>query len=110
MFLRPHACKPTVTLFYLTIPLMVVAVAIAVVPVLVWSFRHKRSLDNGHYETTESVAQESEFWHRMLRHRHAEDYAPTPDLVDDSEVLRVVPVDRMVSTGPTVWAESEQKG
>jgi hypothetical protein len=30
--------------------------------------------------------------------------------VDDSEVLRVVPVDRMVSTGPTVWAESEQKG
>ena len=60
MFLRPHACKPTMTLFYLTIPLMVVAVAIAVVPVLVWSFRHKKSLDNGHYRRPSR-------WHRNRR-------------------------------------------
>jgi uncharacterized membrane protein len=96
------------TLFYITIPLMIAAVAIAVVPVLVGSFRHDRALERGHFETAESVAQESDFWHHMLGHRKVEGYAPTPNLVEDAEVLRVVPADRMVSNEPTVWAVSQR--
>jgi hypothetical protein len=102
--LRAH-----MTLFYLTIPLMIVAVAIAVVPVLVGSFRHDKALENGHFETAESVGQESHFWHHMLGHGKAEDYAPTSDLVEDTEVLRVVPADRMVGDEPTGWALSSRK-
>jgi hypothetical protein len=45
----------------------------------------------------------------MPRCREVEDYAPTPDLVEDAEVLRVVPADRMAGTEPTVWAVSGRK-
>ncbi len=98
----------TMTLFYLTIPFMVLGVAVAVLPVLIGSFRHHKSLSEGRFETQESMAQEADFWHHMLGHRTVEDYAPTPDLVEDKEVLRVVPAERMVNSDPTVWAVQQK--
>jgi hypothetical protein len=92
------------TIFYITIPLMVLAVAVAVLPVLLGSVRHHRAMIQRQLETPESADQEADFWHHMLGHRTVEDYAPTPDLVNDQEVLRVgVPEERRIRTDPSVW-------
>ncbi len=104
-----NARSTTMTMFYLTIPLTAVAVATAVAPVLVGSYRHHRTLREGQTECLESAAQESDFWHHILGHRQVEGYAPTPDLVSDAEVARVVSGDRVVATQPTVWALQPQE-
>ena len=98
------ACRRTMTIFYVTIPLMVLAVAVAVLPVLLGSVRHHRAMIQGKIETPESAAQEADFWHHMLGDRTVADFAPTPDLVDDKEVLRVgVPEEQRISTYPSLW-------
>jgi hypothetical protein len=74
------------TWLYLTAPLMVAAIAIAVVPVLVGSLRHNRTPER----PFGSVEQESDFWHHMLGHRAVEDHAPTPELIETGELLRVM--------------------
>lgn len=65
------------TPFYVTIPLMVMAVTVAVLPVLAGSFRHHRSMAEGQLETGTWAVQEADFWHHMLGHRRVEDFAPT---------------------------------
>ncbi len=94
-------------LFYLTIPFMLLGLAIAVLPVLVGSFRNQRSIREGQIDTPETRAHEANFWHHVLGHRSVQDFGPTPDTVDDEEVLRVAPADRLVSKEPTVWAFKE---
>jgi hypothetical protein len=99
------------TVFLLSVPLMIVGVAIAVLPVLVGSARHHRSIVAGELETPESRAVEADFWHHMLGHRKVEDFAPTPDLVPDAEVIRVgVPVESLISTEPSVWRTPAHSG
>jgi len=88
---------PHMTWLYFAVPLMIVAVAIAVVPVLVGSFRHSNEPEI-HFR---SVAQEADFWHHMLGHRTVEELAPTPDLVRNRDILRVVPDDRILTTEST---------
>ncbi len=105
-----RTCYPAVILLYLSIPLMVIAAAIAVLPVLIGSFRHKRSLEHGGLETADSVSRESDFWHHMLGHHRVDYHGATPDLVEDGEVLRVVRADRLVGTNPTVWGVSQPVG
>jgi hypothetical protein len=99
------------TVLLLSVPLMIVGVAIAVLPVLVGSARHHRSIMAGELETPESRAVEADFWHHMLGHRKVEDFAPTPDLVPDAEVIRVgVPAESLVSTDPSVWRTPSYPG
>jgi len=90
--------------FYLTIPLMLLAVAVAVLPVLVGSFRNHRPTTEGNVDTPKTRAQEANFWHQMLGHCKAEEFGPISDMVDDNEVLRVVPAGRPIDTEPTAWA------
>jgi hypothetical protein len=90
-------------IFYLSIALMVLAVAVAVLPVLLGSIRHHRSLQNRQLETAESSAREVDFWHHMLGRRKVEEFAPTPAMVEDAEVVRVLSVEPRVSIEPTLW-------
>ena len=76
----------TMTWIYITAPLMVAAIAIAVVPVLVGSLRLNRTLER----PFGSVEQESDFWHHMLGHRAVEDFAPSRELIETGELLRVM--------------------
>ena len=93
--------------FIITIPLMALGVAVAVLPVLVGSVRHDRAMRSGALPTSGTASQEADFWHHMLGHRRVEDFAPTPDLIEDEEVIRVgVPTERRVSVEPSVWRTS----
>ncbi len=95
---------------YIVIPLMVLAVIIAVVPVLRGSIRHDRAMGAGALETGATAEREADFWHRMLGHRRNRQVGrvvvPTPDMVDESEVIRVgVPADDRLERpdGQTAW-------
>jgi hypothetical protein len=90
---------------YITVPLMILAVVIAVIPVLRGSLRHHRAMEQGELETDRSASREADFWHRMLGHRAKPGIVPTPDLIDDSEVIRVG-----APAGDRVEFESGQSG
>lgn len=92
----------------IAIPLMVVGVIIATVPVLVGSIRHNRAMQAGQIETAESARQEADFWHRMLGHRHGRRVVATPELLSDDEVVRVgAPSEaRRSADGDTLWTTS----
>lgn len=87
------------------IPLMVLAVVIATLPVLVGSIRHHRAMQTGRIESSESAQQEADFWHRMLGHRRGRRTIATPELVPDGEVSRTGanPEDRSDVDGASVW-------
>jgi hypothetical protein len=57
------------TLFWIIIPLAVLAIGIAVLPVLVGSFRHDRSVREGAPATTEGAVREVNQWHSRLGRR-----------------------------------------
>ena len=59
----------TMTLFWIIIPLAVLAIGIAVLPVLVGSFRHDRSVKEGAPPTTQAAAREVNQWHSRLGRR-----------------------------------------
>ena len=76
--------------FYITVPLMVLAVLIAVIPVLRGSIRHDRAMRRGAIESAPTADHEVVFWHRILGHRKdAPTVLATPELVHDAEVVRV---------------------
>ncbi len=89
---------------YVIIPLMVVAVLVAVTPVLLGSIRHDNAMNTGEIETGASAAREADFWHRMLGHRRRRSVATTPKMVSDAEVLRVsgTPQDRIETGGDSL--------
>ncbi len=91
---------------YIIIPIMVLAVAVAVMPVLFGSVRHNRAMREGRIETTETANQEAAFWHRMLGHRKGRQPVKTPELLPDAEVTRVVAnsEDRTTIDGQSAWA------
>src|ERR1700674_207399 len=61
---RPRTARlHTMTLFWIIIPLAVLAVGIAVLPVLVGSFRHDRSVKEGAPATTQAAVREVNQWH-----------------------------------------------
>ncbi len=74
------------TWLYFTLPLMVAGIAAALLPVLVGSVRH------GKYQERpfRSVEHELDFWHDMLGHRSAGDFAPPSELIESGELLRVM--------------------
>ena len=74
MHFRPMPAPP-MTFLSIAIPIMIVTTAIAVVPVLIGSFRHDKAPE----ARFRSVAEESEFWHDLLGH-HTVEMAPLPDL------------------------------
>ena len=90
----------------IVIPLMVLGVIIATVPVLFASIRHNRAMRAGQIETTESARQEADFWHRMLGRRRDHRVVATPELVSDEEVARigVPPEARHTVNGESVWS------
>lgn len=90
---------------YIIIPIMVLAVVIAVVPVLVGSVRHNRAMREGRIETVGSADEEAAFWHRLLGHRSGRAPVKTPDLLGDDEVTRVIanPEDRVRVDGQSTW-------
>jgi len=57
------------TALWLMIPLALLALAIAVLPVLVGSARHERSVKEGDPATTHLAAREANRWHRRLDRR-----------------------------------------
>ena len=59
----------TMHILWILIPLAVVAVAIAVVPVMIGSIRHDRSVKEGEPATTELAAREANRWHGRLGRR-----------------------------------------
>jgi hypothetical protein len=89
----------------IVIPLMVLAVLVATVPVLWGSVRHHRAMRDGRIETTETARQEAEFWHRMLGRRRRRGVVATPELLDDGEVARsgARSEDRRTVNGNSVW-------
>ena len=94
-------CRAPMLVFYITVPLMVVAVVIAVIPVERGSFRHDRQMHAGSIESGSTADQEVEFWHRLLGRRGARPrIMATPGMVDDSEIRRVgVEPERIAETG-----------
>jgi hypothetical protein len=56
-------------ILWLLIPLAVVAIAIAVVPVMVGSVRHDRSVKEGEPASTALAAREANRWHVRLGRR-----------------------------------------
>jgi hypothetical protein len=93
---------------YIIIPIMALAVAVAVVPVLVGSVRHNRAMRQGRVETTASATEEALFWHRMLGHRRGTQIVETPDMIPDAEVTRVIanPSDRVTVDSRSAWTVS----
>ncbi len=89
----------------IVVPLMVLGVVIATVPVLVGSFRHNRAMRAGAIETPESARQEADFWHRMLGRRRDREVVATPGLLSDAEVARTGArtEDRREVDGESVW-------
>lgn len=63
------ARRHTMTLLWLIIPIGVLAIAIAVAPVLVGSVRHDRSVKEGEPATTRTAAREANRWHARLGRR-----------------------------------------
>ncbi|HUY66622.1 MAG TPA: hypothetical protein VMV06_07375 [Acidimicrobiales bacterium] len=57
------------TWFFITIPLMIVAVAIATIPVLYHSVREHRLLQEGTLPTCRAVPRSAEYWTRPARAR-----------------------------------------
>jgi hypothetical protein len=86
--------------FYITIPLTVLAVLVAVVPVLRGSIRHDRGTRAGDIESARTARHEVEFWNRVLgRRRGTPNVLATPEMVDDSEIIRIgVQPDQVVET------------
>lgn len=96
---------------YVIIPVTVLAVVIAVVPVLLGSIRHNRAMRAGDIETTDSAGEEAALWHRMLGHRSGPRLLRTPDLLNDDEVARVVgePEEKIeVVDGESAWKPRRQ--
>lgn len=93
------------TVLMIVIPLMVLAVLIAIIPVLRGSVRHNRDMRAGRIETAETARREADFWHRMLGHRRDRQALATPELLDDSEVERTGarPEGRRTVDGVSVW-------
>lgn len=89
----------------IAIPLMVLGVIIATVPVLLGSVRHHRAVQAGLIETAESARQEADFWHRMLGHRRGHRVMATPELLSDEEVVRIgAPAEaRHTVDGESLW-------
>ena len=92
---------------FIVIPLMLLGIIIATVPVL-WLHTsppgHARRADRIH----QSARYEADFWHRMLGHGDPRDrrVAATPELVSDEEVVRagVPPEARHTVDGKSVWS------
>ena len=63
------ARRRTMTLLWLIIPIGVLAIAVAVAPVLVGSVRHDRSVKEGEPATTRAAAHEANRWHARLGRR-----------------------------------------
>ena len=57
------------TLLWILIPLAILAIAIAVLPVLIGSVRHDRSIREGEPATTRLAAREANRWHARLGRR-----------------------------------------
>ena len=93
------------SLLPILIPLMVLAVLVATVPVLRGSVRHNRAMRAERIETPETARQEADFWHRMLGRRRGRRAVVTPELLSDAEVERTgVPAeDRRTVDGVSVW-------
>lgn len=93
---------------YIIVPIMVLAVAIAVLPVLLGSVRHNRAMRHGKVESVASANEEADFWHRMLGHRSGRRPVRTPELLADGEVTRVFakPEDRIEVDGDSTWTPS----
>jgi hypothetical protein len=93
------------SVFAIVIPLMVLGVVIATVPVLAGSIRHHRDMREGQIETQESAQAEADFWHRMLGRRRGRRVVPTPERVSDREVTRAGArtEDRRDVDGDSVW-------
>ncbi len=91
---------------YIIVPIMVLAVAIAVLPVLLGSLRHNRAMRHGKVETVASADEEADFWHRMLGRGSGRRPVRTPDLLADGEVTRVIakPEDRIAVDGDSSWS------
>jgi hypothetical protein len=89
----------------IVIPLMVLGVLIATLPVLVGSFRHNRAMRAGRIETAETARQEADFWHRVLGHRRDGRSVATPELLSDEEVERVGASreEHLTADGESVW-------
>ena len=89
----------------IVIPLMVLGVIIATVPVLFASICHNRSMRAGQIETTESARQEADFWALDARPPKGPSRVATPKLASDEEVARIgVPTEaRHTVNGESVW-------
>jgi hypothetical protein len=77
------------TVFWFTLPLMVLGVAIAVLPVTINSLRHGRSLGTGAEDTHQSAGREAAHWNHHLRRGRVHPAAPTGDLesMDEGRVV-----------------------
>jgi hypothetical protein len=62
------------TLFWITVPLMVVGIAIAALPVLIHSIRQSHGLGTGAEDTAATAAGEAAYWNKNLRGK------PVPDV------------------------------
>lgn len=79
------------TILWIIIPLAVLAIAVAVVPVLVGSVRHDHSVRDGEPATTDLAAREANRWHARLgrRTRRApEELAPGTEATVGSDPSR----------------------
>ncbi len=61
---RPSAAS---SMWFIIIPLMVIGVLMAVLPVLLHSIREDRRLKAGTVDTAATAARESAFWNRTFR-------------------------------------------
>ena len=100
-----QASRMLMTVLWIIVPLMVVAIAIATIPVLVGSVRHNRAMRSGRIETLESAREEADFWNRMLGRRRGHRAVPTPELLTDEEVARTSarPEHRQTVDVESVW-------
>ncbi len=93
------------TILWIIVPIMIVGVLIATVPVLWGSLRHNRAMRAGRIETPESARVEADFWHGMLGRRRGRRVVSTPELLSDGEVARTGASleDRHTVEGESVW-------
>lgn len=77
------------TVLLIVIPLMVLGVAIATVPVLLGSVREHRAVQSGRVETADSARQEADFWRRFLGRRRGHRLPVTPERLSDDEIARI---------------------
>ncbi len=82
-----HVPSDAMTIFWFTLPLMALGVAIAVLPMTINSLRHGRSLPTGAEDTHETAAGEAAFWNHHLRCRQVRPGAvPVTGPVDQGRV------------------------